>query len=371
MGSAPTRRQRFRGQSFFDDRDSVPHLFTFQRGGLGSRPAAFVAHPLIHSRLETMESSLRMKRILLAALLVSAGVVAAAQSASQPSSTTAAKPAAKPAARSATAPKAAAPASPLVAAVIKAPANIPQHKGIQKPVFTVALRYQEIKVGTGPAAATNKQYKVFYTGYRAADGAIFDSTDKHRLPLRDKDGKPIMGPDGKPKLGDPQPLPFVQGVGGAIPGFDQGFVGMKVGGKRRIFIPWQMAYGTHSIQDHGPDHPGIPAKADLIFDVELVDVSEPPPPQPPRSPMMMPGGRPMPGTPGGPPAGTPGHPATAPGQPGAPGTPANPAAPGTANPSAAPSGAPSAAPGSAPTATPGNPPSGSVAPASSTTTQPK
>ena len=307
-----------------------------------------------------------MKPILLAALLVSAACVAVAQTASQPSSTTATKPAAKPAAPAATASKAPASASPLVAAFIKAPPGIPQYRGIQKPVFTVALRYQEIKVGTGKLAENNKQYKVLYTGYRATDGVIFDSTEKHRMPLRDKDGKPVMGDDGKPKLGDPQPLPFVQGSGGAIPGFDQGFVGMKVGGKRRIFIPWQMAYGTRTIPDHGPDHPGIPAKADLIFDVDLVDVSEPPPPQPPRPPMGMPGARPMPGTPG-----APGRPPGAQGQPAAPGSPAIPAAPGTANPSATPSGSPAATPGSAPASTPGTPPSGSNPPAPGTATQPK
>jgi peptidylprolyl isomerase len=310
-----------------------------------------------------MELSRRMKPILVAALLVSAAAVAAAQTASQPSSTTAAKPVAKPATAATTAPKAATPGSPLIAAFIKAPANIPQFKGIQRPIFTVALRYQEIKVGPGKVAETNKLYKVFYTGYRAADGVKFDSTDDHpRQPIRDKDGKPVMGDDGKPKMGDVQPMPFVQGVGGAIPGFDQGVVGMRIGGKRRIFIPWQMGYGTHAIPDRGPGHPGIPAKSDLIFDVELVDVSEPPPPQPPRPPFTMPGGRPLPGTPGGPPAGAPGH---APGQPAAPGSPANPSTPGTANPSAAPAGAPAATPGSAPAQAPANPPT------PSTTTQPK
>src|SRR5208337_4496486 len=131
-------------------------------------------------------------------------------------------------------------------------------------------------------------YKVHYTGYRAADGVKFDSSYDHPgQPLKDKDGKPILGDDGKPKLGDPQPMPFPQGRGGAIMGFDQGFAGMKAGGKRRIFIPWQLAYGTRTIPDHGADHPGIPAKSDLIFDVELVEVSEIPAPQ--GRPGMTPG----------------------------------------------------------------------------------
>jgi peptidylprolyl isomerase len=301
-----------------------------------------------------MEFALPMKRTFLAALLVSTAAVVTAQTASQPASTTAAKPVAHP---SATASKSITTASPLVAAFIKAPANIPQYKGIQKPVFTVALRYQEIKVGTGKLAETNKLYKVFYTGYRAADGVKFDSTEDHpRPPPRDKDGKPVMGDDGKPKLSDPLPMPFVQGVGGAIPGFDQGFAGMKIGGKRRMFIPWQLAYGTHAIPDRGPGHPGIPAKSDLIFDVELVDVTEPPPPQQPRMPMNMNGGRPMPGAPGGPPAG---HPPTAPGQPATQGAPASPGSPATG------------APATAPATTPGTPPAGSAPAPSTTSPQPK
>jgi hypothetical protein len=70
---------------------------------------------------------------------------------------------------------------------------------------------------------------------------------------------------------------------------------MKIGGKRRIFIPWQMAYGTRAIPDRperpgSPASPGIPAKSDLIFDVELVDVTDAP--QPPHPP--MPANRPAP-----------------------------------------------------------------------------
>ena len=79
---------------------------------------------------------------------------------------------------------------------------------------------------------------------------------------------------------------FRRAYGRLIPGFDQGFAGMHVGGKRRIFIPWQLAYGTREIPAHGADHPGIPAKSDLIFDVELVDVTDMP--AMPQRPMGMP-----------------------------------------------------------------------------------
>jgi peptidylprolyl isomerase len=180
----------------------------------------------------------------------------------------------------ATAPKAAAPST-----AAKLPAGIPPVRGIKKTAFS--LQYQDIKLGTGADAEPNKSYEVQYTGWLAATGYKFDSSYDHRAPVM-KDGKPVLGPDGKPQLGDPQPMKFPQGFGRLIPGFDQGFGGMKVGGKRRLFIPWQLAYGAKG--HPGPDaaHPGIPPKADLIFDVELVSVTE----------MQMPPTRP--GAPGGP-----------------------------------------------------------------------
>jgi peptidylprolyl isomerase len=247
-----------------------------------------------------------MKHTVLILMLAASAAAAVAQTPAKPATTPAAKPA-KPAVQATAAP------SPLVAAYIKAPANIPQYKGIQHPVFTIALRYQEIKIGTGAVAETGKVLKLFYTGYRAADGVKFDSTADHpRQPLKDKDGKPVLGDDGKPKLGDIQPFPFHQGIGNTIPGFDQGFVGMKVGGKRRIFIPWQLGYGTRAIPDRGAEHPGIPAKSDLIFDVELLDVADAPPPPAARPMGAGPGGRPMPPGVRPPQGATPGAPGTAP-----------------------------------------------------------
>jgi peptidylprolyl isomerase len=253
-------------------------------------------------------------------LLMAATVAASAQ--------TAAKPAA-PAAKPATAAKSAASATG-----VKLPPGVPPAKGVVKSAFT--LRYQDVKIGTGPEAEPNKLYKVHYTVWLAADGRKLDSSYDHRNPVLDKDNKPVMGEDGKPKLGEPVPFSFPQGMppgmsrNTPIPGFDQGFGGMRIGGQRRIFIPWQLAYGAHGRP--GPDaaHPGVPPKADLIFDVELLDVTDLP--MPPSHPGMggMPSGRPMPGM-NMPHPGAPSAPATpaAPAAPAVPATPATPAVPAT------------------------------------------
>ena len=194
---------------------------------------------------------------------------------------------------------------------IKLPPGVP--RVVHLPLkMSFALRYEDIKIGTGAQGEPAKLWHLKYTGWRAADGVKFDSWEDHGQPVMGADGKPEMGPDGKPKLKDPEPLAIPQGVGRVIPGFDYGLEGMKIGGKRRIFIPWQMAYGTNAIPDR-PDHAGIPAKSNLIFDVELVDVTDMPAPMRPGMP-GMPGTRPGPnGPPPHPGAGS--QPGTAPAPP--------------------------------------------------------
>jgi peptidylprolyl isomerase len=277
-----------------------------------------------------------MKHKTLILMLAASTLAASAQAPAKP-----AAPTAKPAAIAAKPSTTAAAKLPLG---VPAP-GIPPVKTIKKTAFS--LQYQEIKIGTGDAAEPNKIYKVHYTGWLASDGRKFDSSYDHPgPPLRDKDGKLVMGDDGKPKLDLPQPMQFPQGFGRVIPGFDQGFTGMKIGGQRRLFIPWQLAYGAKG--HPGPDaaHPGIPEKADLIFDVELVDVADMP--APPQRPAMG-GPRPMPGAPG------------APAQPGA--APKPPAPP---TPAATPASNPAPAPAAAPT--PAAPPAPATAPAASPTT---
>jgi len=283
-----------------------------------------------------MESENQMKQSVLLLLMAVAVAGASAQTTS--------KPAVTPAKPASTATKSASTATKPGVPAVKLPPGIPPVKRIVATAF--ALRYQDIKIGTGADAEPSKLYKINYTGWRAADGVKFDSSYDHPgLPLKDKDGKPVLGEDGKPVIGDPQPFAFPQGMGRVMPGFDQGFEGMKVGGKRRLFIPWQLAYGTRNIPDHPAAHPGdiahagIPPKSDLIFDVELVDVSDPPA-QPARPGM---GGRPIPGAPG-----APGRPGTV----GAPLTPGSPTTPANMPPGIVYNGAPGSAPKPA---TPGQP----------------
>jgi peptidylprolyl isomerase len=134
---------------------------------------------------------------------------------------------------------------------IKLPANIPPAAGLIKTEY--ALRYIDTKVGTGTLAGPSMVYSVHYTGW-LYDGTKFDSSVDRGTPIQ-----------------------FVQGQRRVIAGWDTGFEGMHVGGKRRLFIPYQLAYGE---QGKGP----IPAKSNLIFDVELVEVSDPNAPPPPTAP---------------------------------------------------------------------------------------
>lgn len=112
-------------------------------------------------------------------------------------------------------------------------------------VEAAQFRYIEIQEGDGAPAKPGQEYSVHYTGW-LRDGTKFDSSV----------GK--------------APLTFIQGRRLVIAGFDVGFEGMKVGGKRRLFIPYQFAYGEQGRRS-------IPPKAELIFDVELVAVKDAPP----------------------------------------------------------------------------------------------
>lgn len=157
---------------------------------------------------------------------------------------------------------------------INLPKNIPPTDA--KLVDDFSLRYQDIKIGDGAEALPGKKYTLHYTGWNAASGSKFDSTYEHHANLKDKDGKPVVGDDGKYKQ-DPAPQPFTFNWEDhkVIPGLEQGILGMKVGGKRRIIIPYQMAYGVYGRRGPNAAHPGVTPKSDIVFDVELLDVADP------------------------------------------------------------------------------------------------
>jgi len=104
------------------------------------------------------------------------------------------------------------------------------------------LQYWDIKVGTGATAAAGQSVKVHYTGWLTT-GKKFDSS---------VGGAPFTV----------EPL----GTAPVIKGWNEGIIGMKVGGKRQLRIPPELAYGANG-------YPGvIPANATLIFDVQLLSV---------------------------------------------------------------------------------------------------
>ncbi len=124
------------------------------------------------------------------------------------------------------------------------PSAIPAAPG---PVRTqYVMRYVEVAAGAGAPAEPGQVYAVHYTGW-LRDGRKFDSS-------RDRG----------------QPIKFEQGRRRVIPGWDAGFEGMRVGGRRRFFIPYQLAYGVKGRP------PRIPPRSELIFDVELVGVEPAP-----------------------------------------------------------------------------------------------
>jgi FKBP-type peptidyl-prolyl cis-trans isomerase FkpA len=126
--------------------------------------------------------------------------------------------------------------------------NSPSSAGGDGVSSITSLQVTDVKVGTGTEATNGKSVTVHYTGwlYResAADkhGTKFDSS-------RDRN----------------QPFVFTLGVGSVIRGWDQGVLGMKVGGQRTLIIPPSLGYGS---QANGP----IPPNATLVFDVELLGV---------------------------------------------------------------------------------------------------
>ena len=104
------------------------------------------------------------------------------------------------------------------------------------------LAYQDLVPGSGPSPTSGRLVRVHYTGW-LQDGTKFDSS-----------------------LDRGQPFEFPIGTGQVIPGWDEGVMTMKVGGKRKLVIPSQLGYGASGAGGV------IPPNATLIFEVILLDV---------------------------------------------------------------------------------------------------
>lgn len=110
---------------------------------------------------------------------------------------------------------------------------------------STGIEIDDMTVGNGPQPKPGQYVKVQYVG-TLKDGTEFDSSYKHNEPFEFQLGGPV------------------------IPGWNEGVATMKVGGRSKMTIPYAQAYG----EEGRP--PVIPEKADLVFDIELLGVSDTP-----------------------------------------------------------------------------------------------
>lgn len=103
------------------------------------------------------------------------------------------------------------------------------------------LQYVDLIIGNGPLPKEGQVCRVHYHG-TLLDGSVFDSSVERG-----------------------QPFEFKIGIGQVIKGWDEGVISMKTGGKRKLIIPANLAYGSRSAGK-------IPANSTLIFEVELIEV---------------------------------------------------------------------------------------------------
>ena len=132
---------------------------------------------------------------------------------------------------------------PLTANAAEDKGKVKEVKVEYAPGKTAILKYEDLKEGDGDEAKKGTKVTVHYTGW-LTDNTKFDSSkDRNR------------------------PFTFALGAGMVIKGWDEGVQGMKVGGVRKLIIPYQLAYGEAGRP------PVIPARAELTFEVELLKIN--------------------------------------------------------------------------------------------------
>jgi FKBP-type peptidyl-prolyl cis-trans isomerase FkpA len=110
----------------------------------------------------------------------------------------------------------------------------------EKVAVADGLEYEDLSIGDGEEVKTGDTVKMQYTGKLRSNGLQFDSNV----------GK--------------APYPVTLGAGGVIKGWDMGIPGMRVGGRRKLYIPAKLAYAERGFP------PDIPPNADLVFEVKVL-----------------------------------------------------------------------------------------------------
>lgn len=117
-----------------------------------------------------------------------------------------------------------------------------EKKNTGETVTATGLRYTEIAIGTGETPKFGEKVTIHYTGY-LMDGKKFDSSkDRYKA------------------------YTFKVGSGTTLKGWEEGVLTMKVGGKRRLVVPSELAYGERGVQG------SIPPNATVVFEIELLSI---------------------------------------------------------------------------------------------------
>ncbi|HEV7785671.1 MAG TPA: FKBP-type peptidyl-prolyl cis-trans isomerase [Thermoanaerobaculia bacterium] len=133
-------------------------------------------------------------------------------------------------------------AGPFLLSALAQPNPSQEHTEIREIVTPSGLKYTDLRLGQGDVADTGKVLVVSYSGWLKEGNVKFDSSIEDR------------------------PFTFRLGTGDAIKGWDEGLMGMKVGGKRRLVIPPELGFGKQGVGSV------VPPNAVLIYEFELLAV---------------------------------------------------------------------------------------------------
>jgi hypothetical protein len=136
--------------------------------------------------------------------------------------------------------------------------NFSAGAGLPVVTYPDGLQIIDLKVGIGATAKRGENATMQYTGWFTSGGKPFDTS----------------------RQAGRTAFTFQIGAGKVIAGWDEGIPGMKVGGKRKLIVPGDLAYGPNGQTDPNTGTVIIPGNATLIFEVELISVAPGPSPSP-------------------------------------------------------------------------------------------